>query len=149
MPRTVDNFVALCNSDAEASYKGSSFYRVISAMSIQGGAISSNGKTPGITSSANGGKPFAPDNYSLQHSVAGLVSAVRSPNGDVDSRFFVQTEEDAGWADGRYAAFGIVLDNDEGGGGGMDLVRRISKVDVKAPQNSPTETIVIVGCGVL
>ena len=85
------------------------------------------------------------------------MSAVRAnTNGDVDSRFFVQTEDDAGWADGRYAAFGIVLDvdddDDDGGGGnnkGMDLVRRISRVEVKTPLNSPKEPIMIVGCGVL
>lgn len=76
------------------------------------------------------------------------MSAVRAnANGDVDSRFFVQTEDDAGWADGRYAAFGIVLD--DGDDKGMDLVRRISRVEVKTPQNSPKEPITIVGCGVL
>lgn len=32
-------------------------------------------------------------------------------------------------------------------GGGMDLVRRISKVDVKTPQNSPKDPVMIVGCG--
>ena len=92
----------------------------------------------------------------------GLVSAVRANNeGYIDSRFFVQTESDAGWADGRYAAFGIVLDEEEkkggagenggggGGGGGMDLVRRISRVDVTRPRNSPKESVTIVGCGVL
>ena len=86
----------------------------------------------------------------MRHTKAGLVSAVRSnTNGDIDSRFFVQTEDDAGWADGRYAAFGIILDDDGGMDKGMDIVRRISRVDVKAPQNSPKEPVTIVGCGVL
>lgn len=68
----------------------------------------------------------------------------------------MQTESDAGWADGRYAAFGIVLDDEKGssengggGGGGMDLVRRISRVDVTRPRNSPKESVTIVGCGLL
>ena len=130
----------------------------MSGNSIQGGAIGNpTGKT-GTSSFANG-SPFAPDNYDVRHTKAGLVSAVRAnTNGDVDSRFFVQTEDDAGWADGRYAAFGIVLDvdddddDDDGGGGnnkGMDLVRRISRVEVKTPLNSPKDPITIVGCGVL
>jgi cyclophilin family peptidyl-prolyl cis-trans isomerase len=68
--------------------------------------------------------------------------------GEIDSRFFVQTEDDAGWANGRYAAFEIVLDNDDGSKG-MDLMRRISRVEVKTLQNSPKEPISIVGCGVL
>ena len=71
---------------------------------------------------------------------------MRGVNGEIDSRFFIQTESDAGWADDRYAAFGIVLEED--GSGGMDLVRRISKVDVKPPQNSPKDPVMIVGCGI-
>lgn len=114
-------------------------------MSIQGGGIgSTNGKTG---TSAFEGKPFTPDNYKVRHTKAGLVSAVRSLNGDIDSRFFIQTESDAGWADDRYAAFGVVLE--EEGSGGMDLVRRISRVDVKTPQNSPKDPVMIVGCGIV
>ncbi len=121
----------------------------MSGNSIQGGAIGNPTGKSGTSSFANG-SPFAPDNYDVRHTRAGLVSAVRAnTNGDVDSRFFVQTEDDAGWADGRYAAFGIVLDDDDGGDKGMDLVRRISRVEVKTPQNSPKEPITIVGCGVL
>ena len=73
---------------------------------------------------------------------------VRTMDGSIDSRFFIQTEDDAGWADDRYAAFGIVLEED-GEGGGMNLVRRISKVDVKTPQNSPKDPVMIVGCGLI
>jgi cyclophilin family peptidyl-prolyl cis-trans isomerase len=125
-------------------------YIALSGNSIQGGAIGNpTGKT-GKTSRLENGMPFPPDNYSVRHTKAGLVSAVRSnTNGDIDSRFFVQTEDDAGWADGRYAAFGIVLDDEGGMDKGMDIVRRISRVDVKTPQNSPKEPVTIVGCGVL
>ena len=115
-------------------------------MSIQGGAVGNTNCKSG-TSSFENGKPFAPDNYNIRHTKQGLVSAVRGINGDIDSRFFIQTESDAGWADDRYAAFGVVLEEEGGGSGGMDLVRRISKVDVKPPQNSPKEPITIVGCG--
>ena len=117
-------------------------------MSIQGGAIGNTNGKSGI-SSFEGGKPFTPDNYNIRHTKTGLVSAVRTMNGDVDSRFFIQTEADAGWADDRYAAFGVVLEGEGESGGGMDLVRRISRVDVKAPQNSPVEPIMIVGCGIV
>jgi cyclophilin family peptidyl-prolyl cis-trans isomerase len=147
MPRTAENFRALCTNAEGPSYAGSTFYRVLSDMSIQGGAIGSATGKAG-TSALDGGKPFAPDNFSILHTKVGLVSAVRGVNGEVDSRFFVQTEADAGWADGRYAAFGVVLEG-EGDSGGMDLVRRISKVDVKPPQNSPKEAVTIVGCGIL
>ena len=146
MPRTAGNFASLCAGDGPSgrSYAGTGFYRVLSGNSIQGGAIGSPNTGRGGLSSLEDGATFPPDNFDVLHSRAGLVSAVRNPNGEVDSRFFVQTEDDAGWADGRYAAFGIVL---EGEGGGMDLVRRISNVDVKTPQNSPRDPITIVACG--
>ncbi|KAL7501645.1 hypothetical protein ACHAWT_009457 [Skeletonema menzelii] len=140
MPKATENFLTLC-SNGDVSYAGTTFYRVISDMTIQGGAIgSSSGK-----SSASA--ILQPDNYSIKHTKAGLVSAVRNKDGSIDSRFFIQTNDDAGWADDRYAAFGIVLE--EEGTSGMDLVKKISKVDVKAPQNNPKDPVMIVGCGVL
>jgi len=142
MPNTVANFLSLCtNSDDGNSYAGTTFYRVISDMTIQGGAI---GSSSGKSSSS---PTLQPDNYSIRHTKAGLVSAVRNKDGSIDSRFFINTEPDAGWADDRYASFGIVLEDD--GSAGMDLVKKISKVDVKTPQNSPKDPVMIVGCGVL
>ncbi len=61
----------------------------------------------------------------------------------------MQTKDGAGWANRRYAAFGIVLDDGNGGDRGMDLVRRISRVEVKTPQNSWREPIMIIGCRML
>ena len=142
MPNTVANFLSLCtNSDDGNSYAGTTFYRVISDMTIQGGAI---GSSSGKSSSS---PTLQPDNYSIRHTKAGLVSAVRNKDGSIDSRFFINTEQDTGWADDRYACFGIVLEDD--GSAGMDLVKKISKVDVKTPQNSPKDPVMIVGCGVL
>jgi cyclophilin family peptidyl-prolyl cis-trans isomerase len=153
MPKASSNFQALCTNSEGPSYVGTNFYRVISDTSIQAGAIGkdvNSGKSG--TSSFDNGAPFEPDNYNILHTKRGLVSGVRNKDGSMDSRFFIQTESDAGWADGRYAAFGIVLDDELGGnknGVGMELVKKISKVEVKAPQNSPKETIEIVGCGLL
>lgn len=159
MPKTVQNFISLCTNNNQPSYVGTTFYRALSGNSIQAGAVGNVSGKSGTTS-FTGGLPFSPDNYNIRHSRAGLVSAVRNTNGEIDSRFFIQTEEDAGWADGRYAAFGIVLDDNSSNNDaeavddgvknkGMDLVRRISRVEVKTPQNSPKEPITIVRCGVL
>ena len=139
MPEATANFLSLCR-DGDLSYTGTTFYRVISDMTIQGGAV---GSSSGKSSSS---PILKPDNYNIKHTKAGLVSAVRNKDGSIDSRFFIQTKDDAGWADDRYAAFGIVLE--EEGTAGMDLVKKISKVDVKPPQNNPKEDVLIVGCGV-
>eukprot|EP00956_Cyclotella_meneghiniana_P012633 scaffold17957_cov79-Cyclotella_meneghiniana.AAC.10 len=152
MPKAAGNFKTLCTNVEQPSYAGTNFYRVISNTSIQGGAIGKdvNSGKSGM-SSFEDGQPFEPDNYNILHTKKGLVSGVRNPNGTIDSRFFIQTESDAGWADSRYAAFGIVLEDDTGseGDGGMGLVKKISQAEVKTPQNSPKDPILIVGCGVL
>ena len=138
MPKTVENFESLCASN---KYAGTTFYRVISDLNIQGGAVGDKtGKTG--QSSFPGGKPFEPDNYNLKHTQAGLVSAVRGIGGSADSRFFINTKDEAGWADDRYAAFGIVQE-------GMELVKAIEKVPVAPPKNAPKKDVTIVASGVL
>lgn len=138
MPKTVENFESLCASN---SYAGTTFYRVISDLNVQAGAVGDpTGKTG--RSSLEGGKPFEPDNYNLKHTRAGLVSMVRGIGGSVDSRFFVNTQDEAGWADDRYAAFGIVEE-------GMELIKTIEKVPVAPPKNAPKNDVTIVASGIL
>jgi cyclophilin family peptidyl-prolyl cis-trans isomerase len=149
MPKTVENFVALCEgtNGGSLSYAGTTFYRVLSGLTVQGGAIGPNtksGKT-GLSSFPNG-DPFEPDNYNIQHSHSdGLVCMVRGLGGSVDSRFFIHTNADGGWANDRYAAFGMVLNED-----GLDFIhKKMDKVEVKPPSNIPVTPIQIVASGVL
>lgn len=136
LPRTAQNFRQLCEKNG---YKGSSFYRVLSDFTIQGGAIDD---PTGQSSSAH---VFEPDNFSLRHTKAGLVSTVRHDNsGGADSRFFIQLQDDAAWADDRYAAFGIVLED-----GMSAIVKQIEQVPVKRPQNRPTVDVRIIGSGII
>ena len=138
MPRTTENFENLCASNA---YAGTNFYRVISDFSIQGGGVGdSTGKTG--RSSFEGGKPFEPDNFNIKHNKVGLLSMVRGIGGSVDSRFFINTKDDAGWADDRYAAFGIIEE-------GLDLVKSIEKVPVLPPKNPPKDEVKIVASGLV
>lgn len=140
LPKTVDNFVKLAESNA---YADTLFYRVISGRSIQGGAIGDPVRGRSGKSAFEGGEPFVPDSFNIQHTKAGLVSAVRTADGKADSRFFIQIgDDDGGWADDRYAAFGIVED-------GMDLVAKIEKLEVQPPQNGPKVPVKIVKSGVL
>ena len=143
MPRVTANFVALCRDNR---YAGTTFYRVISDVTVQGGAIgdtTGKGGKSGISSSLQGGKPFEPDNYDVKHSTLGLVSMVRGVGGSVDSRFFINTAPDAGWADDRYAAFGIVQE-------GMDFVTtKMNNVKVQPPSNSPIDPVKIIKSGLL
>ena len=136
-PRLVENFETLCRQN---DYAGTTFYRVLSNYSIQGGAIGDESGKSG--KSAFQESLLEPDNFHIRHNQAGLVSMVRGVGGSVDSRFFITSLDDAAWADDRYAAFGIVEE-------GMNLVHDIEKVDVKPPQNAPKVPVHIVASGVL
>jgi peptidyl-prolyl cis-trans isomerase B (cyclophilin B) len=141
MPTTVDNFVRLCASNA---YAGTNFYRVLSDFSIQGGGVVDTTAKPGRSSLENGRQHgFEPDNYNIKHTKTGLVSMVKGLDGDVDSRFFINCNDNGGWADDRYAAFGIVEKES------LDLVKQIEMVPVQQPKNSPKSPVKIVASGVL
>ena len=79
-----------------------------------------------------------------RHNTAGLVSMVNSGKGGAakssDSRFLIQLMEDGGWADGRYPAFGRVIE-------GMDVVRKIEAVQVTGTQNKPVVPVRIDAAG--
>ncbi|KAL3906146.1 MAG: hypothetical protein SGARI_004133, partial [Bacillariaceae sp.] len=129
MPKAAENFASLCSNNNQYTYSGTTFYRVISDFSIQAGAV---GDTSGKTgkSSLEGGKGFEPDNYNIKHTKQGLVSMAKAMDGTVDSRFFINVKDDAGWGDDRYAVVGIVLE-------GIDLVKSIERVPVQPPRNNP------------
>lgn len=142
-PQTVDNFKRLITGENElgVTYKGSKIYRIIDGISLQGGAIGDEGGR-GLkgTSAAPDGQPLAPENYNIQHGTRGMLSMVRGLDGVVDSRFFFTLGKDAHWADGRYVAFGRVVD-------GWAVLEQLQKVSVKPPSNAPAKAIVITDCG--
>ena len=139
MPKAADNFAALCASNR---YAGTTFYRVVSDFSIQGGAVGdASGKT-GRSSLEPDGQGLEPDNYNIKHTQEGLVSMVRAMDGTVDSRFFINVNDNGGWGDDRYAVIGIVLE-------GFDLVKTIEQVPVQPPKNNPKVPVNIVKSGVL
>ena len=86
-----------------------------------------------------------PDNYAISHTVEGLISMANSgPGGSgrlADSRFIISLG-DAKYLDGRYAAFGRVVE-------GMDVVRLIEAVPVTGTRNAPTSKVLITGAGEL
>jgi peptidyl-prolyl cis-trans isomerase B (cyclophilin B) len=141
MPKTVDNFVALCASNA---YAGTTFYRVLSDFSIQGGDIGDATGKPDRLGLENGQQQgFEPDNYNIKHTKTGLVSMVKGLDGLVNSRFFINCNDNGGWADDRYAAFGIVQEES------LDLVKQIEMVPVQPPKNAPKSPVKIVASGEL
>jgi len=117
-PETVNNFISLIN---KGFYNGLIFHRTIPGFMIQGGDPEGTG-TGGPGYSIKGEfKENGVDNP-IMH-VRGAVSMARTMAPDsAGSQFFIVTD-DSNFLDGKYAAFGNVLE-------GMDVVDKIVKTRV-------------------
>lgn len=129
-PNTVNNFISLANS---GFYDGIKIHRVVKDFVIQGGDPEGNG-TGGPGYSIRG--EFKENGYmynSLEHD-EGILSMARASDRDsAGSQFFIVTKK-ASSLDGKYAAFGKVID-------GLDIVHNIENVDLVG--EAPKDMIVI------
>ncbi len=122
-PKTVDNFVKLCN---EGFYDGLIFHRVVKDIIVQTG--SPNGTGAGGSSTAIKGE-FAANgfNNTIRHR-RGVLSMARLPdnNNSATSQFFIVTcAEGSEITDfnGEYAAFGRIVS-------GMEIIDIVSNAPV-------------------
>lgn len=149
-PNTVANFIALANN---GFYNGKTFHRTIPDFMIQGG--DPNGDGSGNATLKDIGEE-SEDEYSiagefvingfikntLKHT-KGVISMARSDYSSQGSttmtkkgydsascQFFIMTADNDS-LDGKYAAFGKVLD-------GMDVVEKIANVEVETRDSSTT-----------
>ncbi len=117
-PETVNNFISLVK---KGFYDGLIFHRTIPGFMIQGGDPEGTGMGgPGYSIKGE----FSENGFenSLSH-LRGMVSMARSMMPDsAGSQFFIVTD-DSTFLDGKYAAFGQVLE-------GMEVVDKIVKLRV-------------------